>query len=830
MIDFDKIAGKSSDETLIHPREIFHVLPEKVAKYTYPRDVQTEVWNQWHDRRNSRDIVLKMNTGAGKTVVGLLILKSCLNENAGPAVYVAPDPYLVQQVIGEGEALGLEMTDDPRSPRYQRGKAILVINIHKLINGLSVFGVGDEGIKIPIGSIIIDDAHACLATTEEKFTLTVDKNSPSYQAIYPLFRTELIKQSETKILEIDSQISGTYMQIPFWSWNVNLQELGKKLFEFKEKEKPILFSWPLIKNNLNLCRGVIGEGIIEISPRCLPISEIPSITNARRRIFMTATLAEDSVLFTHFDADIESIQNPVTPANADDIGERMILIPQELNPATTDEEVKALLKKLSLKYNTVVIVPSTYRSTFWNDVADRIVFADGLEDAVKELKVGHVGLVVVVNKYDGIDLPYDSCRVLAIDGLPDVRRRIDKIEQGALMGSSELQGQLVQKIEQGMGRGVRSNDDYCVVFLMGRTLIDQLYRQGTMAKFTPATQAQFELSEQIADQIRGKDIDELEGAAKYCLERNKGWIKASKGVLAGLKSPVVNSINEIARHQKMAFDFASLGNFEKATETLQIIINKEENKRVKGWLMQQLAELVYFLNPVEAQEILKTAVQFNRQIIRPIKGISYNKLSTSTDSQANLCASFWKDNFSSPNEFIIKLNGILEDLIFLPNCAPSFEEAFKNVARMIGYASQRPEAEYGKGPDVLWEIGQLQYLVIECKNGVTTEYVKKHDCDQLAGSMHWFTHNYDYTCKATPLLVHPTRFFDKYGSPHPATRVMTKENLDFFKKSLEQFGKTVSGVKVYCNPKEIDKFLNHFKLTPNELLKTYSVKYQVLSS
>ena len=40
-----------------------------------------------------------MNTGSGKTVVGLLILKSCLNEEKGPAVYVVPDSYLVKQVI-----------------------------------------------------------------------------------------------------------------------------------------------------------------------------------------------------------------------------------------------------------------------------------------------------------------------------------------------------------------------------------------------------------------------------------------------------------------------------------------------------------------------------------------------------------------------------------------------------------------------------------------------------------------------------------------------------------------------------------------------------------
>ena len=101
-INFEKLGTTTTVDSAISPREIFTILPEKHDRYDYPRDVQTEVWNQWMERRDERDIVLKMNTGSGKTVVGLLILKSCLNEGIGPAVYVAPDPYLVKQVLCRG--------------------------------------------------------------------------------------------------------------------------------------------------------------------------------------------------------------------------------------------------------------------------------------------------------------------------------------------------------------------------------------------------------------------------------------------------------------------------------------------------------------------------------------------------------------------------------------------------------------------------------------------------------------------------------------------------------------------------------------------------------
>src|ERR1035437_883458 len=107
--DFSKLGASNSADTVLHPREIFTVLPNKDARYQYPRDVQTEVWNQWFERRTEKDLVLRMNTGSGKTVVGILLLKSCLNEGKGPAVYISPDQYLAQQVTEEAGRLGIEV-------------------------------------------------------------------------------------------------------------------------------------------------------------------------------------------------------------------------------------------------------------------------------------------------------------------------------------------------------------------------------------------------------------------------------------------------------------------------------------------------------------------------------------------------------------------------------------------------------------------------------------------------------------------------------------------------------------------------------------------------
>src|SRR4051812_44817729 len=89
--------GPSAD-TVTDPQKLFQALPAKNKKYAYLRDVQGDVLGKWFGAPKQKDTVIKMNTGSGKTTVGLLLLKSSLNEGIHPAAYFAPDTYLCSQV------------------------------------------------------------------------------------------------------------------------------------------------------------------------------------------------------------------------------------------------------------------------------------------------------------------------------------------------------------------------------------------------------------------------------------------------------------------------------------------------------------------------------------------------------------------------------------------------------------------------------------------------------------------------------------------------------------------------------------------------------------
>lgn len=821
VLDLSKLRGVSLVNKETNPREIFNLLPEKNIKYQYLRDVQAEVLGHWHERRTEKDVVIKMNTGGGKTIVGLLLLKSCLNEGVGPAIYVVPDNYLISQVEKEAEQLGVDIAREPDAPSVLQGKAIAVINVHKLFNGKSKFGVGDQGEKLEIASIVIDDAHACINTIESQFTIKVDSTHQVFTEILALFRNDLQKQSEASLLELESGDPNSIMLVPFWSWKKHQQEVAEILSNHRNDEV-ITFSWPLLKNYLLHSRCVIAGKSLEITPRCIPIEALPSFVSAKRRVFMTATLADDSILVSDLNADPQMVSNQITPKTANDIGDRMILAPQEIDSNIDDDALKRYLKEKSQKYNVVVIVPSKYRSEFWESVADEICDASAMEGVVNKLKSQHIGLVVFINKYDGIDLPGDACRILVLDGLPQARRLIEKVENNFLGKSREVLGKKIQRLEQGIGRGVRANDDYCVVLLMGSDLTRALYSSDAKEMFSPATLAQLELSSNITDQIVS-GIEEIDDAIGYCLEQKPEWKTLARESLVGVGYSEAH-IRPIAIAQREAFQDAIIGDNASAFFKMQQVINQadQSDKSILGWLNWQLAEYQEYNNSIDAQLILKKAIGLNRRLTKPLDGISYERLKLGALEQSKNATWKLRSYGNDVTKFHVDINGILDHLKFAPETYKQFENAMCDVAEVIGFKTQNPESEYGKGPDVLWATGELNYFVIECKNGAISPMVNKHDCNQLTGSVTWFNDMYDDSCSCTPLLIHPSNVFEHASTPAPGTKVMGVEELDAFKNDVLNYTKAVGAKIATIEHNEVFRLLKHHNLTPDKILQIFT--------
>ena len=524
--------GSKTKGKKIDPREIFMALPYKNKKFEYPRDVQSEVWKQWYEQRNNRDCILKMNTGSGKTVVALLILQSCLNENKGPAVYVVPDSYLVSQVIEQAAQLGIATTTDEKSIDFLRGRAILVINVHTLVNGKSKFGMREYN-NVEFKSVIIDDVHACIATVQSQFKIYIDRKNDAYMDFVKLFIKELKSQSESKIMDILSE-QNPYgnMLVPFWVWQDNISDIIKIINEARASDTNIDFSADLIIDSLKQCRGYISAEGIEIVPNCIPIHKIKSLEEAERRIYLSATLPDDSIFSTTLDVDLEKIGTIICPEKANDIGERLIVVPKLIDSSIQDFEIRDYAVKMSKKINVVVLSPSLKNASAWEDLGGFIIKSSNMQVGIKKIKSSLNGLYVLLNKYDGIDLPDEACRMLIIDGLPNIMNMNDRYEKSIANQSDRILKERIQKIEQGMGRGIRSSSDYCIVYLMGNELTDAIYSNKAYNYFSEATKAQYLLSEEICDSA--DNFEEIIELTDKVLNRDQEWVSLCKDNVADI--------------------------------------------------------------------------------------------------------------------------------------------------------------------------------------------------------------------------------------------------------------------------------------------------------
>lgn len=107
MIDFKKRLSQGTIERKVNPVEIYDTIDLKSV--TGPlRPAQKTILDNWYKNyTEKRDVIIKLHTGEGKTLIGLLMLQSRINANQGPCLYVCPNRYLVQQVCEEAQKFGV---------------------------------------------------------------------------------------------------------------------------------------------------------------------------------------------------------------------------------------------------------------------------------------------------------------------------------------------------------------------------------------------------------------------------------------------------------------------------------------------------------------------------------------------------------------------------------------------------------------------------------------------------------------------------------------------------------------------------------------------------
>ena len=210
-------------------------------------------------------------------------------------------------------------------------------------------------------------------------------------------------------------------------------------------------------------------------------------------------------LIKNFAANPVSIEKPIKPKVGGDIGERLIISPALVDSNIEEVTTTKLVLEMRTKHqaNVVVLTPSRQRFNIWDDHSPMQVTTQNISEVIEHLSRSQGNTAILANRYDGIDLPNEACRVLVLDDLPQEHSLANRIEATARWDSPFLRKQIAQRIEQGMGRGVRSRTDFCVVILTGKRLVEFITEVDNQAFFTDETKKQFEVGKRVSDMLKG---------------------------------------------------------------------------------------------------------------------------------------------------------------------------------------------------------------------------------------------------------------------------------------------------------------------------------------
>jgi Type III restriction enzyme, res subunit len=503
--DYSSFLNKKESTRQTDPEVLFQTLKIRDPKVERLWGEQVDALRGWRDKKaDSSDTLVQLNTGAGKTLVGLLIAQAIINRTSGHVLYLCSTNQLVKQTAEKAELYGLGMatytsgvfSDD----LFERGEAACATSYASIFNG---FTTRKHRFKdFALSAIIFDDAHTAESIIRGSYTITIQrsKDDALYSQIADFYRTafEALDKRATFEGVLDGSISETLLAPQFVTSEV-AAELTDAL-KVKADSDEIKYVWPHLADVIDRCVVLIGPSSIEISPPFIDIGSHFAFSRGIERVYLSATLdATDAFIRTFGDRPL----NRVTASTNSGDGERQIVVPSLFKDESgADTEVA---KTLALSRKALVSVPTYKRASTWNGFASILDSETGdvdvrlteFRDASDDRKV------VLVARYDGLDLPEDSCRMMIIDESPSGASVLERFLHERLGLTQRLQSTIASRIVQSFGRICRGIKDHGCFILTGSSLLQWLKRPANQNRHPKFLRRQLTSALKLSETVSG---------------------------------------------------------------------------------------------------------------------------------------------------------------------------------------------------------------------------------------------------------------------------------------------------------------------------------------
>ncbi|MBB3474024.1 DEAD/DEAH box helicase family protein [Sphingomonas sp. BK345] len=765
--DFSKLALPQATKAQTDPYKIFASLPRLQGA---PNDLwsgQSDALSSWHRQRDKTDVLLSLNTGAGKTLVGVLIAKSLCNEGLENVLYVCPTNDLVLQTAAQARAVGIDVTTRIKSKfdndLFESGKTFCITNYHAVFNGLS----GLRRRFFP-DAIIFDDAHVAEANMRSAFTLTVKQASHAQlhaslaNLFLPGFR-ELGREGIYRDSFDTARMPQAVLVPPDLVSNVSAQIEAAFVAAQAGSDDDLKYAYEHLKDHFANCAIVVRSGVIELTPPFLPSLALDVFDRKVRRIYLSATLHNKADIVRAFGRSPTVIIEPTNDAGN---GERLILTERELIASPIDSSFVGGLKR---KHKVLVAVPSYPKAREWESVAKPPQPAN-FSAELNMFRQSNSGAFVLVNRVDGIDLPHDTCRVMVLDGVPRGESLLERYQFEYLQMRTFAASRIANRLVQLFGRINRGRSDYGAFLIAGRDLNTWLANDKHVAMLPDLLKRQILLGRSVQDGMNVRTLPAVESLLETVISsrpRDQSWLNYySQFLNAG---DVAEEKTERAKRSeernleaaKAEAEYAKAiwnRDFQGARTALDTIVadTARADEKLAGWHNLWIGAALHQERDVDQSRLhfVRARGQLGLNLIVSTGPAYVSQISAMPTrrivSQLIMLTSLGRESFTR------QLSRLERDLAPLDGGSPAqMEEAVRLLGETLGFIASRPDNDHGTGPDVLWidkDDGVLLGLELKTDKLDGSRY-SKDDVSQSLDHLSWLSdHSEGANCLGVVLV------------------------------------------------------------------------------
>ena len=445
-------------------------------------------------------------------------------------------------------------------------------------------------------------------------------------------------------------------------------------------------------------------------------------------------------------------------------GRRFVLFPDLSLPRETADQ--AIAEIVGTGPRTLILTPDRVTADRVTDLLEakapglNILTARDIETSLDQFVGSDHAALVLTGRYDGLDLPGESCHLEIVYGLPGATNAQERFLLIRLGAHALLRDRIRTRLTQALGRCTRSAVDHCVVLIAGERTLDFCIKRENKSGFHPELQAELEYgftaSEvQFPEELKQTVADLLAKAPGW--EEVDRWIQDYRNTVSQVPDSGVSNLMAISSDE-VDYSYAMWQeDFDKAlarARSCADALDGPDHAPYRAW-WYYLAGSAAWISAKRSSDdhMAEVARDMFRRASSAAPAVTWfgelartPVLDGHVEEPEDLMLAATVENIESRlsevgvagSRFEREVTEFL-DLIDKDE-AGAFERGLEQLGAWLGFDATRPGRR--GDPDGIWRLGDLVILALEAKSQQSAEVpISLDNARETQGHLNWIKSN-----------------------------------------------------------------------------------------